>query len=380
MSLDTESAISVCEAFGAAIIKEDDLLEITGFGGKPSVPEDVIDVGNSGTTLRLGVSTAALCDGYTLFTGDEQIRSRPMGPLLSALTDLGSLAISTRGNGKAPIIIKGRAKGGKTELDAVTSQYLSSLLMNAPLFEKDTEIIVTRLNEAPYVDITLAWLDEQDVKYERDGYRKFLVPGNQSYRPFKKTIPGDFSSASFFLVLGALSKDGIRLKNLSMTDPQGDKRVIEILKDMGAEIATDSDSIEIKGGKLEGRKIDMNDIPDALPVMAVAGCLAEGQTELLNAPQARLKETDRISVMCKELSKMGADITEKEDGLVIKKSRLKAASVSGCSDHRIVMALAVAGLQVDGETVIDTAESAHVTFPGFFDLVRQCNGDIKKLN
>jgi 3-phosphoshikimate 1-carboxyvinyltransferase len=380
LSLDTEAAVTVCESFGAFAEKKADLLEITGFGGNPSVPDDVINVGNSGTTLRLGVSTAALCEGYSLFTGDEQIRSRPMGPLLSALTDLGSLAVSTRGDGRAPIIIKGRAEGGKTELDAVTSQYLSSLLINAPLFSRDTEIIVTRLNETPYVDITLSWLDELDVRYERDGYEKFLIPGSQFYRPFKKTIPGDFSSGTFFLVLGALSEDGISLRNLSMNDPQGDKRVIEILKDMGAQVTIGRDGVRIRGGKLEGRVIDMNDIPDALPVMAVAGCLAEGETELCNVPQARLKETDRIRVMAEELSKMGADITEKDDGLSIKKSRLKAATVSGRFDHRVVMALAVAGLQVDGETVIDTAESAHVTFPGFFDLVRQCSGDIKKLD
>ena len=378
LSQDTEAAIRVCRAFGAEIVKVNNQLEVTGFGGKPSTPEDVIDVGNSGTTLRLGVSTAALNEGYSLFTGDEQIRSRPMDPLLTALNNLGARAISTRGNGKAPLIVKGRARGGKTELKAVTSQYLSSLLINAPLFDKDTEIIVTELNEAPYVDITLSWLDEQGVRYEREGYTRFLVPGNQSYHPFEKTIPGDFSSASFFLVLGALSEEGVRLKNLSMTDPQGDKRVIEILKDMGAEVRIDQDSITVKGGKLKGRKIDMNDIPDALPIMAVAGCLAEGVTELCNVPQARLKETDRINVMFRELFKMGADITEKEDGLVIKKSRLKAAPVSGFSDHRVVMALTVAGLQIDGETVIDTAESTEVTFPDFFDLIRQCQGNIKK--
>jgi 3-phosphoshikimate 1-carboxyvinyltransferase len=279
-----------------------------------------------------------------------------MDPLLTALNNLGARVISARGNGKAPLVVKGRVLGGKTELQAVSSQYLSSLLINAPLFEQDTEIILTELYEIPYVDITLWWLDEQGIRYEREGYERFLIPGNQSYHSFEKTIPGDFSSASFFLVLGALSEEGIRLKNLLITDPQGDKRVIEILKYMGAVVKVNHDIITVKAGELKGRKIDMNDIPDALPVMAVAGCLAEGTTQLCNVPQARLKESDRISVMCRELSKMGADITEKEDGLVINKSRLKAASVTGYKDHRVVMALAVAGLQVEGETIIDTAE------------------------
>jgi 3-phosphoshikimate 1-carboxyvinyltransferase len=379
LSLDTESAIRVCRALGAEIISGKNQLEVIGFGGQPSTPENVIDVGNSGTTLRLGVSTACLCEGYSLFTGDEQIRSRPMDPLLTALNNLGARVISARGNGKAPLVVKGRVLGGKTELQAVSSQYLSSLLINAPLFEQDTEIILTELYEIPYVDITLWWLDEQGIRYEREGYERFLIPGNQSYHSFEKTIPGDFSSASFFLVLGALSEEGIRLKNLLITDPQGDKRVIEILKYMGAVVKVNHDIITVKAGELKGRKIDMNDIPDALPVMAVAGCLAEGTTQLCNVPQARLKETDRISVMCRELSKMGADITEKENGLVINKSRLKAASLTGYKDHRVVMALAVAGLQVEGETTIDTAESAEVTFPNFFELIGQCQGNIKKL-
>ena len=122
LSQDTEAAICVCRAFGAEIVKVNNQLEVTGFGGKPSTPEDVIDVGNSGTTLRLGVSTAALNEGYSLFTGDEQIRSRPMEPLLTALNNLGARAISTRGNGKAPLIVKGRARGGKTELKAVSGE------------------------------------------------------------------------------------------------------------------------------------------------------------------------------------------------------------------------------------------------------------------
>ncbi len=376
LSDDTMSAVNVCRAFGADIKVVKDKIIISGFGGVPKTPDNVIDVGNSGTTLRIGLSTAALNDGYTVFTGDSQIRMRPLDSLITALNNLGAKVISTQNNGKAPIIIKGKAKGGHTELEAVTSQYLTSLLINAPLFQGDTEIIVTKLNEVPYVDLTLQWLDKQGIKYENDNYKKFKIKGNQSYRSFTSIIPGDFSSASFFLVLGALSEDEITLENLDMSDAQGDKRIVEILKKMGANVIINENSVKISGGKLHGIELDMNDIPDALPVMSVIGCFADGITKLFNVPQARLKETDRIKTMCLELSKMGADIEEIEDGLIIKKSTLQGCNVSGHSDHRIVMALAIAGLKTKGETIIDTVESVNITFPDFFDLIKSCNGNV----
>ncbi len=376
LSEDTLSAARLCKALGADIKTNEDNITVSGFGSHPRTPADTIDVHNSGTTLRIGLSTAALCDGDVTLTGDSQIQSRPLTALITALNNLGAEVISTQNNGRAPVVVKGKAKGGETDLEAVTSQYLTSLLINAPLFENDTRIIVKELNELPYVDMTLKWLDKQNIKYENDNYNKFIIKGSQSYKPFTETIPGDFSSASFFLALGALSEDEIILENLDFSDAQGDKRVVEILKDMGADVKIEDNTVRIKGNRLNGLEIDMNDIPDALPVMAVVGCFAEGETKLLNVPQARLKETDRIKTMQTELSKMGADIEELKDGLIIKRSALKACEVSGHSDHRIVMALAVAGLKIREETVIDTAESVKITFPNFFDLIKACNGKV----
>ncbi len=179
------------------------------------------------------------------------------------------------------------------------------------------------------------------------------------------------------MVLAAISGQEFTLENLDMSDPQGDKNVLTILEDMGAKVAYGKNSITIKGQKLYGRTIDMNAIPDALPAMAVAACFAEGETRLVNVPQARLKETDRISVMCTELSKMGADIKELPDGLIIKESKLKGCNVNGHDDHRIVMSLAIAGLNSTGNTVIDTAEAMNVTFPSFVDCIENCGGKIQ---
>jgi len=268
-------------------------------------------------------------------------------------------------------------KGGKTSLDAVTSQYLSALLISAPLAEKDTKIEIIRLNEIPYVDITLWWLDKLNIRYENDSYKFFNIPGGQKYKSFNAIIPGDFSSATFFMVLAAISRGEFILENLDMSDPQGDKQVLGILESMGTKVKIDENSITVKGDRLIGREIDMNSIPDALPAMAVAGCFAEGETRLVNVPQARLKETDRIHVMFEELSRLGADVEELPDGIVIRQSKLKGCHVKGHGDHRIVMALAIAGLNIEGETVIDTAEAVNVTFPEFVDIIKACNGDIE---
>jgi 3-phosphoshikimate 1-carboxyvinyltransferase len=293
------------------------------------------------------------------------------------MKDLGGDAFSTRGNDMAPVVVRGRLKGGRTELDAFTSQYLSSLLIHAPLLEQDTEIIVTRLNERPYAEMTTWWLDSQGIEYVNEDFKRIKIKGRQGYRAFNTEIPGDFSSATFFMVLAAVSGEEFVFKNLDMTDPQGDKMVLRYLEEMGAAVTCREDGIVIRGNGLKGIEIDMNSTPDALPAMAVAGCFAQGETRLVNVPQARVKETDRIHVMCTELAKMGADIEELPDGLIIRESRLKGCRVTGHGDHRVVMALTVAGLNAEGETTVETAEAVDVTFPEFPEMISQCGGDIR---
>lgn len=377
LSKDTLSAINVCRSFGSKFENGEDRFIVHGFDGKPCVPEDVVDVGNSGTSLRIAMMTAGLINGRTVFTGDYQIRKRPLGALIHAMNELGGEVFSTRENDMAPVVVKGRLRGGKAQLDAVTSQYLTSILINAPLLDGDTQIDVIRLNEIPYVEMTMWWLNNQGIEYENDQFKNIYIRGGQKYKPLDISIPGDFSSATFFMVLAAVSGGEFILRNLDRTDSQGDKKVLDYLQEMGAVVHYTEESIIIKGNGLKGVEIDMNSTPDALPAMAVAGCFAEGETRLVNVPQARLKETDRIHVMCTELEKMGADIKELPDGLIIRNSRLKGCKVSGYDDHRIVMALAVAGLNSDGETIIDTAEAMNVTFPAFPQLIRECGGNIE---
>jgi 3-phosphoshikimate 1-carboxyvinyltransferase len=399
-SADAEAAVRVCRGLGAEIAyplrpqtvaspslnREGEYnhdnptggeWRIKGVGGSIRVPDDVLDVGNSGTTLYVAAAAAALADGYSVFTGDEQIRRRPVEALLGALRGLGAEAFTTRGNGCAPFVIRGPLRGGKIAIKCPTSQYLTALLLACPLAQGDSQIEVLELTEHPYVEMTLHWLNRQGICYERDGFDRFTIPGGQSYTCFDEAIPADWSSATFFLCAGAIGKGELRLAGLDMTDPQGDKAVVEMLRKMGAEIAEVGGAITVRGGKLHGAKLDLNATPDALPALAVTACFAEGETRLVNVAQARLKETDRIAVMAAELRKMGATVEERQDGLVIQGSPLRGTTVHGHGDHRVVMSLAVAGTFAQGTTVIDTAEAMAVTFPNFADLMSSLGGDIE---
>jgi 3-phosphoshikimate 1-carboxyvinyltransferase len=369
---DTLSATDCYRALGAKIDTSDSACWIvTGVAGLVRAPKETIDVGNSGTTLRLAMGSAALAlPGQTItFTGDQQTQSRPIGPLMASLGNLGAKCVSIKNNGRAPVTVTGHLKGGFTTIEAFTSQYLSSLLLCTPLAEKDSEIEVTLLNEPGYVQMTLDWLENQKIKYEKDGLQHFKIAGGQTYKAFDMKIPADFSSATFFLCAAALSGDNVRLSGLNFADNQPDKAVVEYLHAMGADITVDKKSITVKASHLKGIEIDMNATPDALPAMAVVGAFADGTTRLVNVPQARAKETDRIKCMAEELKKLGGHVEELPDGLIVKHSKLKATHLDGRGDHRIVMALSLAAMAIDGRCVIDTAEAMNVTFPEYVKLM-----------
>jgi 3-phosphoshikimate 1-carboxyvinyltransferase len=225
--------------------------------------------------------------------------------------------------------------------------------------------------------MTLAWLDAQRIRYEREGWSRFVVKGGQRYSAFERSIPGDFSSATFFLCAAAVTGSELYVGGLDKNDVQGDRAVVNMLREMGMRVEWEGNALHVHGGSLKGVDLDLNDTPDALPALAVVACFAQGKTVLRNVAQARIKETDRISVMTGELRKMGGCVEERDDGLVIEGRPLTGCTVSGHGDHRIVMALAVAGLGARRRTVIDTAESVRITFPDFVSLMRGCGASIQ---
>jgi len=369
LSEDTLACLKGCENLGAKVFREDnDSNIIINGSGSDIVPVvKMIDVGNSGTSLRLLTGVASLSSSLVSFDGDDSVRNRPMKPLLDSLYSLGASISSKNNLGRCPISIKGPVKGGQTQISGITSQFLSSLLIVTPLAKNDSVIVVKDLHEKSYVGITLSWLDRLGIEYENKNMEQFNIPGRQIYKPFQIQIPADFSTACFPLGAALVTGSKIELEGLDFGDSQGDKMIFELAGSMGASIKTSKyiTSIDAENKRLEGVEVDLNDAPDALPVLAVIACFLKSKTVIKNVAQARIKECDRISAMVTELRKMGASIDELNDGMIVYPSRLKAASLKGYIDHRIVMALAIAGMGCDGETIIDSAESISVTYPDF---------------
>ncbi|MFP4520604.1 MAG: 3-phosphoshikimate 1-carboxyvinyltransferase [Fibrobacterota bacterium] len=380
ISDDTRSCLSAASSLGADVDLRGNSWKIVSEGPE-NFQKTSIDVGNSGTTLRLLTAAAAVSEKKIFFDGDESIRKRPMGPLLRSLSDLGAKYSCKEKEGFCPFSIKGPCGGGKTTVDGTTSQFLSAILISAPLFPGNTVLETPRLNEKPYVQITLDWLKSVEADVKQENMKIFQISGNKKYRPLKTSIPGDFSAAAFPLTAALITKSDILIKGLDMKDPQGDKELFEIVSRMGGNISETPEGIMVKGSssELRGAVIDLNNTPDALPAAAVICAYAEGLSEIVNVEHARIKESDRISVMCAELRKMGASITEKKDGLIIEGGHpLKGARVEGEKDHRIVMALSCAGMGAEGETEVTCAEAASVTFPEFYDRFRELGARIEK--
>ncbi|MFC4356431.1 3-phosphoshikimate 1-carboxyvinyltransferase [Halobium salinum] len=405
VSADTEATMRSVEAFGGSVERSTDAdgdgdvtaLDVTGFDGRPGVPDDVIDCANSGTTMRLVTGCAGLADGITVLTGDGSLRSRPQGPLLDALDALGGRAESTRGNGQAPLVLKGPTAGGEVSIPGdVSSQYITALLMAGAVTDEGVDIdLETELKSAPYVDITLELLADfgveatavfegEDDDHDTADATGFHVDGGQSYSPEggEYHVPGDFSSISYLLAAGAVAaEEGASVVvEGAVPSAQGDTAIVEILERMGADVEWDREAGElvVRASSLSGVEVDVGDTPDLLPTIAVLGAVADGETRITNCEHVRYKETDRVSAMAEELGKMGVEVTEERDVLTVHGSRtdLVGADVDGRADHRIVMSLTVAGLVADGETRVAGAEHVDVSFPDFFETLGDIGADV----
>jgi len=403
-SLDTRSCIEACKTFGAKINEVYDNKKLVSLGiignnnfkNSPrasAVNSSQIDVGNSGTTLYLTLAAAALQTQSIEFTGDESIQKRSAAPLLDALSCFG-IQVQSNG-GCAPITIKGGWKSGRASLSCPTSQYLSALLIAAPLAPSGviTEIDIPLLNEKPYIDMTLSYLKNHGIPYEAaPDYSRFSIPGGSSWKTLNCPVPADFSSAAFPAVAAVISGGKVSLLGLDPNDTQGDKYFLTMLEKMGCQVQwqdapANEGSERIvtvwREGALCGGTFDLNETPDLLPAAAVTAAFAQGDTALVNVSHARIKETDRIAVMAQELAKLGVCCTELPDGLIIHgKGGLfpdgaspdsQIPVINGHSDHRIVMAFAAAALGSPKSLEITTAESAAVTYPDFLPLLTADN-------
>lgn len=369
VSEDSLAAVRAATMFGAVVDRGDDSVwTVTGTGGKLRQPDGTVDMANSGTSIKIFAGLAALCPFSVTFDGDASLRSRPMQHLLSALELLG-VETSSAG-GKCPFSVRGPMTDGKTLVNGESSQYVTALLLSAPFAGQDTVIEVENINEQPYIEITLGWMDRVGLRYHAaEDLCRFEIPGGQSIRAFDVTIPADFSTATFPLVAAAVTGSELAIRNLDFNDLQGDKAVFGLLERMGVEIVREGNLTIVRPhGPLQAAELDLNATPDALPAISVAAAFADGTTRIYNVAQARIKETDRIACMTRELRRFGVVVEELPDGMIITGSgELHGAAVNSYKDHRIAMALAVAGLAVHGETIIRDAECVSVTYPGFID-------------
>ncbi|WP_427835482.1 3-phosphoshikimate 1-carboxyvinyltransferase [Actinobacillus pleuropneumoniae] len=331
-------------------------------------------LGNAGTAMR--PLTAALClkgatEAEVVLTGEPRMKERPIKHLVDALRQAGASVQYLENEGYPPVVIRNSGlKGRKVQIDgSISSQFLTALLMAAPLAEGDMEIeIIGELVSKPYIDITLAMMKDFGVKVENRNYQTFVVKGNQSYlSPEKYLVEGDASSASYFLAAGAI-KGKVKVTGIGKNSIQGDRLFANVLEAMGAKITWGDDFIQAEQGKLKGVDMDMNHIPDAAMTIATAALFAEGETVIRNIYNWRVKETDRLTAMATELRKVGATVEEGEDFIRIQPlplTQFQHAEIATYNDHRMAMCFSLIALSDTPVTILDPKCTAK-TFPTYF--------------
>lgn len=381
-SLDTRSTFDAVERLGGEIEVDEDCWRVSGTGGDIEPRQRKLDVRNSGTTLRFMSAISALSPELIQLTGDKSILKRPMGPLVDSLSDLGADAECRGRNGRPPVIVGGGLEGGETRITgSISSQFISAILIASPYSEVGVDLEVEdELISKPYVRMTMEALEPAGaVVRSHSSLMKYSIPGEQIFKPFEISVPGDFSSASFLLGAAALTDGEVELRNLDPDVVQGDRQILDFLQDFGADVKIRADSVKVSGGGgLSGIDADCSDTPDLVPILAVLGAAAEGQTRLQNIPHLRFKEVDRLSALAAELRKLGVETKELDSGLkIFGTDRLEGGKLESYGDHRMAMALAVAGLASDGGVSIRGAECIDVSYPNFVEDMKELNAEMK---
>jgi len=376
-SADITATIETCKKFGAEIeIQNSSIIIKNPINLGTNVPE--INTENSGTTIRIASGIASLFSNEIILTGDESLKKRPMQPLLDALESIGAQCQST--DGKPPINIKGKISGGEVTIPGnLSSQFVSALLICAPLTEKGINLnIEGNLVSKPYLDATIATMRKFGVTVSTlIPYKRYNITP-QIYKNASFTVPIDFSSLALLLSASVLNGDEIKIKGDLGTLPQGDEVFLDILEQLGVTVIINDDEIKIKSPeKLNGGKFDLSNSPDLLPPLAILSLNTSKPIEITNVKHARLKETDRIAIVSRELIKLGIKIQEKEDGLILERGEnLKGAELNSENDHRLFMAFCIAGMYV-GDCTVSDPESVNVSYPNFIEEMNSIGAKIK---
>ncbi len=372
-SEDTDYTAGALRTFGIEVIEEKDSLHVRGMGGRLKEGDAEIYVGNSGTSMRFLTALAALRRGRTRLNGNERMRMRPMGPLLRSLSDLGVEAYSQDGTGNPPVIVEPNgALGGETSLPGrESSQFISALLIVAPMAQKDVRVeVVGPLSSRPYVEMTLDVMKAFGAEAELVRKQTFGVKAGQRYESRRYGIEGDASNASYFFAAAAVTGGKVRVNHFRPDSVQGDAGFLKVLEEMGCEVLRGDGFAEVRGKEMHGIEIDMNAMPDLVPTLAVSAIFARGQTVIRNIGHLRLKESDRIRALATELAKIGARVEEGSDYLKLAGGKVRGAEIETYNDHRMAMSFAVVGLKVPGIRILGE-RCVEKSFPGFWETWKQ---------
>jgi 3-phosphoshikimate 1-carboxyvinyltransferase len=379
LSADTKATIEACEKFGAVIeVNDSDIIVKKSIKIGTNVPE--INTENSGTTIRIAVGIASLFSEEITLTGDASLQKRPMQPLLDALSSIGAKCSSTNGN--PPIKIKGSIIGGDISIPGnLSSQFISSLLISAPLTKNGINLTIEGdLVSKPYLDATIATMKKFGVSVKTlIPYKKYNITP-QIYKNTIFSVPIDFSSLALLLSFTVLNGEDVVIKGSMGNLPQGDEAFIDFLEQLGVSVTINDNEIKIKSPeKLKGGKFDLRNSPDLLPPLAILSLISSKPIEIVNVKHARLKETDRIAILARELPKIGIKVDEKEDGLILESSdSLTGAKLDSENDHRLFMAFCIAGTYI-GNCIVTDSKSVEVSYPNFIEEMNRLGAKIERI-
>ena len=363
---DTLATLFSCKKAGAEVWRSKDTMIV----GNAEKFEGYFNCMNSGTTLRILLSLSPATSSWGVLDGDSSLRKRPNRELCLALKKLGVRVKGIGSDFRAPIKIEGKLKAGEVKIDGKSSQFVTSLLFSLPLVG-DSVVKVKNLKSKPYVDVTLHVLEESGIKVEVEGNAYHIY--ESEYRLRKFVIPPDFSSLSYLIAAGVI---GGKVTIEDVTDSkQGDKVIVDIVKEMGGKVSWRGNRIVAEKSELEGIDFDASDNPDLAPTIAVLAAVAEGKTRIYNAEHLRMKETDRIQSICENLKRLGVEVECKQDEIVIEGGKREFRGVvDSFGDHRIAMAFSLLGLL--GELKVLRAECVSISYPKFFEILKKLGADV----
>lgn len=363
VSRDIEATIECLRAFGAKINVSGDTVEVDGVS--ETINSATADCCESGSTLRFLIPVAASLGIRTEFIGSGKLPQRPITPYLRELTAHG---ISFDYRNTMPFMISGKLSGGVFSLEGdISSQFITGLLLSLPLCRENSEIkLLSQLQSKPYADMTVECMRNFGVTAEETN-SGYIIEGNQRYSAYSGNVEGDYSQAAFFFVANALGSD-VNIGNLSVESCQGDKKILEIIEQM---------CYNEKCGRTNGYFcIDVSDIPDLVPILAVLGCFGEKTSYITNAARLKIKESDRLAAISSALNSIGGKITALDDGLVIEPiTEFTGGTVDSCNDHRIAMAAAIASTKSSSPVIIKGAEAVNKSYPDFFNVFNKLGGN-----